>query len=173
MGFPSGGRVVQSLSCAWLFVTTWTAARQASLSFSVSESLLKFVSIGSVIPGNHLSLCLPLLLSPSVFASIRIFAGSSVVESTCQHRRLSTILGLGKSPAGGNGNPFQYSCLGTLMDRGAWWATDHEVTKSWIQLSDWACVHLRFLDHFYILKKIFFELIFFLLLQSINFIWEG
>ena len=43
---------------------------------------------------------------------------------------------LGRSPAGGNGNPLQYSCLENPVDRGAWWATVHGVTKSWIRLSD-------------------------------------
>ena len=47
-----------------------------------------------------------------------------------------SILGLGRSPAGGNGNPLQYSCLENSMDRGAWWATVHGVAKSWTQVSD-------------------------------------
>ena len=49
--------------------------------------------------------------------------------------------GLGQSLGGGNGNPFQYSCLGNPMDRGMWWATVHEVTKSWTQLSIHARMH--------------------------------
>ena len=59
--------VVQSLSHVQLFVTPWTAARQASLSFTVSLSLLKLMSIESVMPFKHLILCRPLLLLPSVF----------------------------------------------------------------------------------------------------------
>ena len=55
---------VQSLSRVCLFVTPWTAARQASLSITISQSLLKFLSIESVIPSNHLILCCPLLLPP-------------------------------------------------------------------------------------------------------------
>ena len=66
--------VVQSRSCVWLFVTPWTAARQASLSFTISQSLLKFMSIESVMPSNHLILCRPLLLLPSIFPSIRVFS---------------------------------------------------------------------------------------------------
>ena len=62
---------VQSLSCVWLFVTPWTAACQASLSITNSRSLLKFMSIKSVMPSNHLILCHPLLFLPSVFLSIR------------------------------------------------------------------------------------------------------
>ena len=60
---------VQSLSHIWLFTTPWNAARQASLSFTISWSLLKFMTIESVMPSNHLILCHPLLLPPSVFAS--------------------------------------------------------------------------------------------------------
>ena len=71
--------VVQSLSCVRLFATPWTAARQPSLSFTVSQSLLKFMSIESVIPSNHLILCHPLLLLPSVFPSIRVFSSESAV----------------------------------------------------------------------------------------------
>ena len=65
--------VVQSLSRVPLFVIQWTAAFQASLSFTVSWSLLKFMSIDSVMPSNHLILCRPLLLLPSIFPSIRVF----------------------------------------------------------------------------------------------------
>ena len=65
--------VVQSLSHVWLFATPWTAACQASLSFTISWSLLKLMSIESVIPSSHLILCLPLFLLPSIFPSIRVF----------------------------------------------------------------------------------------------------
>ena len=69
--------LVQSLSCVRLFVTPWMAARQASLSFTFSQSLLKLIMcIESVIPSNHLILCQPLLL-PSVFPSIRVFPNES------------------------------------------------------------------------------------------------
>ena len=66
--------VVQSLSRVWLFATPRTAARQASLSFTTSRSLLKFMSIESVMPSNHLILCCPLVLLPSIFPSIRVFS---------------------------------------------------------------------------------------------------
>ena len=65
--------VVQSLSQVQLFATPWTAACQASLSFTISQSLLKLMSIESVMPSNRLILCLPLLLLPSIFPSIRVF----------------------------------------------------------------------------------------------------
>ena len=65
---------VQSLSCVRLFVTPWTAACQVSLSITNSQSLLKLMSIESVMPSNHLILCCPLLLLPSIFPSIRVFS---------------------------------------------------------------------------------------------------
>ena len=64
---------VQSLSCVRLLVTLWTAARQASQSVTNSQSLLKLMSIASVMPSSHLILCCPLLLPPSIFPSIRVF----------------------------------------------------------------------------------------------------
>ena len=66
--------VVQSLSSVQLFVTPWTAAYQACLSLTVSQSLLKLMSIESVMPFNHLILCLPLILLPSILPSIRVFS---------------------------------------------------------------------------------------------------
>ena len=66
--------VVQLLIHVWLFTIPWTAALQASLSFCNSWSLLKLMSIESVMPSNHLILCGPLLLLPSVFPSIRVFS---------------------------------------------------------------------------------------------------
>ena len=72
--------VVQSLSHVWLFVTPWAATCQASLSFTTSRSLFKLMSIMSVMPSNHLILCCPLLLLPSVFPSIRGFSNESAVH---------------------------------------------------------------------------------------------
>ena len=71
--------VVQSLSYVHLFATPWTAARQASLSFTISRSLLKLMSIESVIPSNHLILSRTLLLLPSIFPSIRVFSNESAL----------------------------------------------------------------------------------------------
>ena len=70
---------VQLLSRVRLFVTPWTAAHQASLSITNSQSLLKLMSIESVMPSNHIILCRPLLLQPSVFPSIRVFSDESVL----------------------------------------------------------------------------------------------
>ena len=69
---------VQSLSRVWPFVTPWTAAHQPSLAITNSQSLLKLMSIESVMPCNHLILCHPLLLLPSVFPSIRVFSNEFV-----------------------------------------------------------------------------------------------
>ena len=71
---------VQLLSLVWLFVTPWTTAHQASLSITNSRSLLKLMSIESVVPSNHLILCHPLLLLPSVFPSIKVFSSESVLH---------------------------------------------------------------------------------------------
>ena len=70
---------VQLLSHVRLFVTPWTAACQASLSITNSQSLLKLMSIESVMPSNHLILCRPLLLPPSIFPSIGVFSNESVL----------------------------------------------------------------------------------------------
>ena len=87
-GFPSHGIsqartllqvVVQSLSHVWLLVTPWTAACQASLSFTISQSLLKLMSIESMMPSNYLILCHPLHLLPSSFPSIRVFSSDSAL----------------------------------------------------------------------------------------------
>ena len=70
---------VQSLSHVRLFVTPWTAACQASLFITNSRGLLRLMSIKSVMPSNHLILCRPLLLLPSIFPSIRVFSSESVL----------------------------------------------------------------------------------------------
>ena len=70
----------QSLSHVQLFETPWTAARQTSLSITKSWSLPKLMSIESVMPSNHLILCCPLLLLPSVFPSIQVFSSESVIH---------------------------------------------------------------------------------------------
>ena len=72
--------VVQLLSCVWLFVTPWTVVRQAPLSSTLSHSLLKFMSVMSVMLSKQLTLCHPLLLLPSVFPSIRVFSNESALH---------------------------------------------------------------------------------------------
>ena len=71
---------VQSLSRVQLFATPWTAAHQASLSITNSQSLLKLMSVELVMPSNHLILCRPLLLLPSIFPSIRVFSNESALH---------------------------------------------------------------------------------------------
>ena len=71
--------VVQSLSRVWLFVTPWTAARQTSCFFTISQSLLKFMVTESVMLSNHLILCHALLLLPSIFPGIRVFPNESTL----------------------------------------------------------------------------------------------
>ena len=72
--------VAQPLSSVWLFATPWTAARRASLSITSSRSLLKLMSIESMMPSNHLILHHPLLLLPSIFPSIRVFSNESALH---------------------------------------------------------------------------------------------
>ena len=68
--------LIQSLSHVWLFVTPWTAACQASLSFTISQSLLELMSVESVVPSNHLILCHPLLLPLIFYLLLDVFSGS-------------------------------------------------------------------------------------------------
>ena len=135
----SGGRenlplvAVQSLSCVWLFATPQTAAHQASLSFIISQGLLKLSSVESMTPSNvPLSSCLQSFPAPESFPMSWLFTsdGQSIraSASALQGRFLQgSIHGSGRSPEGGNGNPLQYSCLGNPMDRGAWLAAVHSV----------------------------------------------
>ena len=98
----SSHRSVQLLSHVRIFVTPWTAARQASLSITNSWSLLKLMSVESVMPSNHLILCHPLLLLPSIFPSIRVFSNESVL---CIRRPKYWSFSLSISP------PSEYSGL--------------------------------------------------------------
>ena len=103
---------VQSLSHLRLFATSGTAS-QASFSITNSWSLLKLTSNVSMMPSNHLILCRPLLLPPSIFPSIRVFSSESIrlhfhFSLSCTGER--------------NGNPLQCSCLENSRDGGAWWA---------------------------------------------------
>ena len=75
--------VVWLISHVWLFATPWTAACQASLSITISQNLLKLMSIESVMPSTHLDLCHPLLLLLSIFPSIRVFSNESALGIRC------------------------------------------------------------------------------------------
>ena len=83
--------IVHSLRRVWLLENTWTAAHQASLSFTISWNLLKIMSIESGMPSNHLILCCPLLLRPSIFPNIRAFSNESVLCITCQRTGVSAL----------------------------------------------------------------------------------
>ena len=80
---PTKFSSVQLLSSVWLFVTPWTVARQASLSITSSRGLLRLMSIELVMPSNHLILCCPLLLPPSILPSIRVFSNESALRIRC------------------------------------------------------------------------------------------
>ena len=80
MSFGSGFVAIQLLSCVRLFVTPWTAAHQAPLSFTIAGSLLKFMFIESVMLSNHPILCHPPLLLPSIFPSIKVFSNDSALH---------------------------------------------------------------------------------------------
>ena len=82
---------VQLLSSVQLFATPWTAARQASLSITSSQSLLKLMSIKSAIPSNHLILFHPLLFLPLIFPSIRVFSNESVLHIRWTNNRSFSI----------------------------------------------------------------------------------
>ena len=106
---------VQSLSRVQLFATPWTAACQASLSITNSQSLLKLMSIESVMPSNHLILCCPLLLLPSIFPSIRLFSNESVL-----HIRWPKYWSFSISPSNEHPGPisFRMDWLDLLADQG-------------------------------------------------------
>ena len=110
---------VQSFSRVQPFATPWIAARQASLSITNFRSSPKPMSIESVMPSievvNEDSQVL------TVVKNLPVNAGDA--------RNMDSISGLGRSPAVGNNNPFQYSCQKNPMDRGAWWATATGVSK--------------------------------------------
>ena len=108
---------VQSLSRVGLFVTPWTAARQASLSITNSRSFPKLMSIESVMLSNHLILCPPLLLLPSIFPSIRIFPVSWLFTSGSQNIEASmstSVLPMNIQ----HRFPLEFICLTSLQSKG-------------------------------------------------------
>ena len=117
--------VVQSPSRVWLSVTPWTAAPQASLTLTISQSWPKFMPFASVMPSSHPILWHPLLLLPS-FPASGSFPASQLFTSGGQILELQLQ----------NGYPLQYSYLENPMNRGAWWTIIHGVTKNQTRLRD-------------------------------------
>ena len=115
---------VQLFSCVQLLATPWTAARQASLSIINSRSLLKLMSIESVMPSNCLTLCLPLLFLLSIFPSIRLFSNESVL-----HIRWPKYWSFSFSISPSNGYSGLISCRVDWFDLLA----DQETLKSLLQ----------------------------------------
>ena len=111
---------VQLLSCVRLFETPWTSARQASLSITNSWSLLKLMFIKLVMPSNHLILCHPLLLLPSIFPSIGVFSNESVL-----HIRWSEYWSFSFSISPSS------ECSGLISFRMDWLAL--------VQVTEWTC----------------------------------
>ena len=179
--------VVQPLSCVWCFVTPWTAELQASLSFTIPQSLLKFMSIESVMPSNHLIHCFPLLLCPQSFPasgsspvsqlfasggqSIGVSASVSVFPMNIQSWFPLGLIGLISLQSKGLSRVFSNTTIQkhqfykaqpslwsnsyihtrllkklgswldrsmSAMDREAWRAAIHGVTKSRTRLRDWS-----------------------------------
>ena len=106
---------VQSLSCVRLFAIPWTAARQASPSIANSGSLLKLISIELVMPSNHLILCHPLCLPPSIFPSIRVFSNELVL-----HIRWPKYFSFSSSPSNEYSGliSFRMDWLDSLLSKG-------------------------------------------------------
>ena len=132
-------------------MTSWTAAYQAPLSFTISQSLLRFMSIEPVTPSKHF-ICRLLLLLPSIFPSIRVFFNESALHIRWPKSWSFPDGSGGKESVcneGYSGHEFNpwvgkipwrrewYSCLENFMDRGAWWATVLVVPKSWTQLNNY------------------------------------
>ena len=116
---------VQSLSRVWLFVTPRTAACQASLSITNSWSLPKHMPIESVIPSNHLILCCPLLLLPSIFPSIRVFSNESVLSEVGHYNNSHhTIKSVSKTEA-------WFSWVSMTMWWSYHWSSKTRVLRYW------------------------------------------
>ena len=139
-GLTSGGRdtsdiVVQSLSHVWVFVTPWTAACQAFLSFTISRSLLKLMSIQSVMPSNHLILCRPLLLLPQSFPASGSFPMSRLFPSSGQSTGDSASASvLAVSIQGWF--PFELTAQISLQSKGLSSLLQHRSTKASTQMPD-------------------------------------
>ena len=143
--------LVQSLSHVWLFATPWTAACQASLSITNSQSLLKLISIESVMSSNHLILCHPFLLLHSIFPSIKVFSNESVLHITWpKYWSFSFTINLSNEYSGLNS--FRMDWLDLLRSKGLSSLLQHQSSKHQFfgaQLSLWFNSHI----HTWLLEK--------------------
>ena len=98
----------------WLFVTPWTAAHQASLSFNISHGWLKVMSVESEVPSNHLIHCFPLLLLPSIFPIIRVFSNDSVL---CIRWRKYQSFSFSISPSNEHSGPLGWTGWISLLSK--------------------------------------------------------
>ena len=135
---------VQLLSRVQLFATLWTAACQASLSFTISRNLLTPMSAGSVMPSNHLVLCRPLLLLPLIFPSIRVFSNESVnqmatvLELQLQHQSFQWIFRIsfrvnrldGLAVQGALKSLLQHNLKASILRCSSLWSNSH--THTWL-----------------------------------------
>ena len=133
--------LVQLLSYFWLFVTPWTAAHQASLSFNISCGWLKVMSFESEVPSNHLIHCCPLLLLPSIFPIIRVFSNDSVL---CIRWPKYWCFSFSISPSNGYSGliSFRIDWLDLLAVQGTLKSLlqDHSLKASVLQCSDFLIV---------------------------------
>ena len=137
---------VQSLRRVRLFATPWTAAYQASLSITNSQSLLKLLSIEAMMPSNHLTLCHPLLLLPSIFSSIRVFFNESILRIRWPNSRSFSF-----SISPSNEYPrlisFKMDWLDLLVVQGTLKSLlQHHSSKAsilWCQLALWSNSHIH------------------------------
>ena len=137
-------------------MTPQTSVHQASLSFTISCRLLRFMSIELVMLSNCLIFCRPLLLLPSIFPSIRVFFNELALHIRWQKYWKFIISPLSSSKLREQSNSFTFHCFrrgqwyptpvllpGKSMDGGAWWAAVHGVAKSRARLSDFTFMHWR------------------------------
>ena len=111
--------VVYSFSRVWLFVAPWTAALQASLSLTISQSLSKFMSIASVMPSSHLILWCPVLLLPSILSKIRDFSNESSVHIR-RPKHWSFSFSISPSSEYQGWSPWRLTGLISLLSKGLW-----------------------------------------------------
>ena len=127
---------LQLFSSVWLFATPWTAAHQASLSITNSQSLLKLMFIESVMPSNYLILCCPLLLPPSIFPSNRVFSIALVFTSGGQ-KYWSFRFSISPSNEHSGLISFSTDWLISLLSKGLSWVFSNTIVQKHQFFSAW------------------------------------